>query len=98
MSFDQPYGSWGNGAAMRIAPVGLLANSEAEVLGWSDTVTAIMDLFAPRHESCDEPSLQRSQSWASPGEICLELNNFFNSLCLRHSGLKGTSKKTRPLF
>ena len=36
-----PYGSWGNGAAMRIAPVGLLANSEAEVLGWSDTVTSI---------------------------------------------------------
>ena len=36
-----PYGSWGNGAAMRIAPVGLLARTEAEVLGWSDTVTAI---------------------------------------------------------
>lgn len=37
----QPYGSWGNGAAMRIAPVGLLANTEAEVVSWSDTVTAI---------------------------------------------------------
>ncbi len=37
----QPYGSWGNGAAMRIAPVGLLASTEAEVIGWSDTVTAI---------------------------------------------------------
>jgi ADP-ribosylglycohydrolase len=37
----QPYGSWGNGAAMRIAPVGLLASAESEVIGWSDTVTAI---------------------------------------------------------
>lgn len=37
----QPYGSWGNGAAMRIAPVGLLASTEAEAVGWSDTVTAI---------------------------------------------------------
>jgi ADP-ribosylglycohydrolase len=37
----QPYGSWGNGVAMRIAPVGLLANTEAEVLGWSNTVTSI---------------------------------------------------------
>ena len=37
----QPYGSWGNGAAMRIASVGLLASSEAEAIGWSDTVTGI---------------------------------------------------------
>jgi ADP-ribosyl-[dinitrogen reductase] hydrolase len=37
----QPYGSWGNGAAMRIAPVGLLASNEDEVIGWSDTVSAI---------------------------------------------------------
>lgn len=37
----QPYGSWGNGAAMRIAPVGLLASTESELIGWSDTVTAI---------------------------------------------------------
>ena len=37
----QPYGSWGNGAAMRIAPVGLLASTESEVIGWSNIVTAI---------------------------------------------------------
>ena len=37
----QPYSSWGNGAAMRIAPVGLLASTEAEAIGWSDTVTAL---------------------------------------------------------
>lgn len=37
----QPYGSWGNGAAMRISPVGLLATSEEEALAWSDAATAI---------------------------------------------------------
>lgn len=36
-----PYGSWGNGAAMRISPVGLLATSEEEALGWADAATAI---------------------------------------------------------
>lgn len=35
----KPYGSWGNGAAMRIAPVGCLASSEQETLDWADTVT-----------------------------------------------------------
>ena len=37
----QPYGSWGNGAAMRIAPVGMLAESEEQAVEWSDTVTNI---------------------------------------------------------
>jgi ADP-ribosyl-[dinitrogen reductase] hydrolase len=37
----KPYGSWGNGAAMRIAPVGLLASKEDEVISWTITVSAI---------------------------------------------------------
>jgi len=37
----QPYGSWGNGAAMRISPVGLLAPSEEEAIEWADAATAI---------------------------------------------------------
>lgn len=37
----QPYGSWGNGAAMRISPVGLLASSEEDAIAWSDAATAI---------------------------------------------------------
>ena len=36
----QPYGSWGNGAAMRISPVGLLATSAEEAMGWADAATA----------------------------------------------------------
>ena len=35
----QPYGSWGNGAAMRIAPVGMLAETEDQAIEWADTVT-----------------------------------------------------------
>ncbi len=37
----QPYGSWGNGAAMRISPVGLLAGTEDELFQWTDFATAI---------------------------------------------------------
>jgi len=37
----QPYGSWGNGAAMRISPVGLLACSDDEAIAWADAATAI---------------------------------------------------------
>jgi len=37
----QSYGSWGNGAAMRISPVGLLATSEEEAIAWANAATAI---------------------------------------------------------
>lgn len=37
----QPYGSYGNGSAMRVAPVAWLANSEAETLELSDKFTSI---------------------------------------------------------
>lgn len=37
----KPYGSWGNGAAMRVSPVGLLAQTEQEASDWADYVTVI---------------------------------------------------------
>jgi ADP-ribosylglycohydrolase len=37
----QPYGSWGNGAAMRVSPVGLLASTEAEAQAWAHAASAI---------------------------------------------------------
>ncbi len=37
----KPYGSWGNGAAMRISPVGLLAETEDEAIVWADAATEI---------------------------------------------------------
>ncbi|MDZ5455275.1 ADP-ribosylglycohydrolase family protein [Azohydromonas lata] len=37
----KPYGSWGNGAAMRVAPAALLATSLEEALALSDHVTRV---------------------------------------------------------
>ena len=37
----QPYESWGNGSAMRIAPVGWIANTPQEVIALSDKYTLI---------------------------------------------------------
>ena len=37
----QPYNSFGNGAAMRISPVGFAARTEAEVRNWSEAITAV---------------------------------------------------------
>ena len=37
----QPYESWGNGSAMRIAPVGWIANTSEEVIALSDKYTLI---------------------------------------------------------
>jgi len=36
----QPYNSFGNGAAMRISPVGFAARTESEVRDWSEAITA----------------------------------------------------------
>ncbi len=38
---DQPYNSWGNGAAMRISPVGFAFNSLDEVLAKAEQYTAV---------------------------------------------------------
>ena len=40
-SKTEPYGSWGNGGAMRVSPVGFLATSEEVVITMSDAVTGI---------------------------------------------------------
>ena len=37
----QPYSSRGNGAAMRVSPVGLLATTEDEAMAWADAASAI---------------------------------------------------------
>ena len=37
----QPYGSWGNGSAMRVSPVGWAANSLDEAIAMSDAVTRV---------------------------------------------------------
>ena len=37
----QPYGSWGNGAAMRVSPCGFAAESLEEAIAMADEVTAV---------------------------------------------------------
>ncbi len=37
----EPYGSYGNGAAMRISPAGIAARTEAEVIALSRTITVV---------------------------------------------------------
>lgn len=37
----KPYGSWGNGGAMRVSPAGMMARSEEEALQLADRVTLI---------------------------------------------------------
>lgn len=37
----QPYGSWGNGASMRVSPCGFLAESEEEAVEFADKATAV---------------------------------------------------------
>lgn len=37
----KPYNSYGNGSAMRISPVGFIANTEEEVIDWATKVTEV---------------------------------------------------------
>ena len=46
-SKPEPYGSWGNGAAMRVAPVGFLARSKQEAVALSDAVTNTTPKLGP---------------------------------------------------
>ena len=36
-----PYGSWGNGSAMRVSPVGLAASTADEALAWAEASAAV---------------------------------------------------------
>ena len=40
-SNSKPYNSYGNGAAMRVSPIGWIANNEREVKKWANNVTSI---------------------------------------------------------
>ena len=75
----KPYGSWGNGGAMRISPVGLIAETEEQALNWSDVFTRIT------HDHPDAMNAARAVAlsifWAKagkrPNEIAAELGERF---------------------
>ena len=52
-----PYNSWGNGAAMRISPVGFLASTEDQVLEWSDVVSGVTHNHPEAMESAQAVAL-----------------------------------------
>lgn len=75
----KPYGSWGNGAAMRISPVGLLASNEDEAIAWADAATVITHNHPDGIKSARAVAL--AIHWAlvktSPSEIASRLSNRF---------------------
>lgn len=75
----KPYGSWGNGAAMRISPVGLLAKNEDEAIAWADAATAITHNHPEGIKSARAVAL--TIHWAllkvAPGEIAERLTDRF---------------------
>jgi ADP-ribosyl-[dinitrogen reductase] hydrolase len=72
-----PYESWGNGAAMRVSPVGFLANTEDQVLDWADQVSGVTHSHPEALASAQAVAL--SVFWArrkvSPSEIRSRLSN-----------------------
>lgn len=93
----QPYGSWGNGAAMRISPVGLLAGTEDEVLQWSDSATTITHNHPEAIASARAVAL--AIFWArrgiAPTEIAAQLTQRFDyDLSQTPDDIRPTYKRT----
>lgn len=75
----EPYGSWGNGAAMRISPVGYLATSEEEVVAWSDRATMITHNHPEAVTSARAVALAVywGRNRVTPGEITTRITERF---------------------
>ena len=76
----KPYGSWGNGGAMRIAPVGLVATSEEQTRAWSNRFTAITHNHPDAMASAQAVALAIfwAKSRMSPDEIARKLGQQFS--------------------
>ena len=78
-SDPKPYNSFGNGAAMRISPVGFIASSKREVLSLAETVTAVTH----NHEegikgaSAVALAIYLALNGASKGEIHKHISNSY---------------------
>jgi ADP-ribosyl-[dinitrogen reductase] hydrolase len=90
----KPYQSWGNGAAMRISAVGLLAMTEQEAVDWADYFTVVT------HDQEDAIAAARAVSlaiyWArhevESSEITKRLTERFGY------NLKQTPDEIRPIY
>ena len=78
-----PYGSFGNGAAMRISPVGWVADSEAEVIRLSRLVTGIShdhpDSFLAAEAVAMAIYLGRTGK--TPDEVRARMEGYYPELC-----------------
>lgn len=75
----QPYANWGNGSAMRIAPVGWIANTAEDVITLSDKYTLITHnhpeaIDAPEPLQCRPCSLDKNKS---PDEMRQLLSDYY---------------------
>lgn len=90
----KPYQSWGNGAAMRISAVGLLARTEQEAVDWADYFTVVT------HDQADAIAAARAVSlaiyWARQQVDAAEIAN---RLIERFGyNLKQTPDDIRPTY
>lgn len=67
----EPYGSYGNGSAMRVAPAGLLARSLAEAIALADKVTAVTHnhLEGMKGAAATAAAIHLARSGSSQAEI-----------------------------
>ncbi len=90
----KPYQSWGNGAAMRISPIGMLAKTEDNAIQWADYFTVVT------HDHEDAIAAARAVSlaifWARQQ---IAANEIENRLIERFGyNLKQTPDDIRPTY
>ena len=88
----EPYGSWGNGAAMRVSAVGHLASDEAQVLALSDRFSEMTHNHPEAMESAQAVAL--AIFWAKQGR---SMESIMHALTDRYGyNLARTPEEIRP--
>ena len=88
----EPYGSWGNGAAMRVSAVGHLAADEAQVVALSDRFSEMTHNHPEAMESAQAVAL--AIFWAKQG---MDMQSIMHGLTDRYSyDLARTPDEIRP--
>ena len=83
--FPKPYNSYGNGAAMRICPVGWVANSEAEVKELTKIITEVSHNHPEGIKGAEAIAMgvYLARIGKSKEEIRLKLQNYYPQLALK---------------
>jgi ADP-ribosyl-[dinitrogen reductase] hydrolase len=90
----EAYGSWGNGAAMRVSAVGHLASDEAQVVSWSNRFTEMTHNHPEAMDSAQAVAL--AIFWAKRG---LSMASIMHALTDRYGyDLARTPEEIRPTY